>query len=52
MFHELCPEVGLRETRTVALPANSDFGLPADNYAFLERHYTLFRGKIDGKAAP
>ena len=38
MFHELCPEVGLRETRTVALPANSDLGLPADNYAFLEMY--------------
>lgn len=36
MFHELCPEVGLRETRTVALPAGSDLGLPADSYAFLE----------------
>ncbi len=38
MFHEICPEIGLRETRTVALTPNSDLGLPADNYAFLEMY--------------
>jgi hypothetical protein len=49
MFHEMCPEVGLRETRSVTLPANSAGGLPADDYAFLKRHYTVFRAQIDGK---
>jgi hypothetical protein len=38
MFHELCPEVGLRETRSVALSSGSGNGLPADNYAFLEMY--------------
>jgi hypothetical protein len=38
MFHEMCPEVGLRETRSVTLPSNSAGGLPADAYAFLEMY--------------
>ncbi len=38
MFHELCPEIGLHETRSVTLSANSDYGLPADSYAFLEMY--------------
>jgi len=38
MFHEVCPEIGLREIRTVTLTPNSDLGLPADNYAFLEMY--------------
>jgi hypothetical protein len=52
MFHVMCPEVGLHETRSVTLPANSADGLPADDYAFLERHYTMFRAKIAGHEAP
>lgn len=38
MFHELCPEVGLRETRTVTLKSNSGGDLPPDSYAFLEMY--------------
>lgn len=34
MFHEICPEIALAETRSIALLANSG--------------YTLFRGKIKG----
>ena len=30
MFHEMCPEIGARETRSFALAANSCYGLPAD----------------------
>jgi hypothetical protein len=40
MFHEMCPEVGLRETRSVTLPANSADGLLSDDYAFLEMYWT------------
>ncbi len=36
MFHEICTEIALRETRSVALPANSGYDLPADDYGFLE----------------
>ena len=38
MFHEICPEIGLRETRSVTLPANSGHDLPADDYGFLEMY--------------
>ncbi len=38
MFHEICPEIGFRETRSVTLPADSGHGLPADAYAFLEMY--------------
>lgn len=35
MFHEMCPEIGIRETRSVALSSGSGYGLPAGDYAFL-----------------
>jgi len=38
MFHEICPEIGFRETRSVALPANSGYDLPPDDYGFLEMY--------------
>jgi hypothetical protein len=38
MFHEICPEVGLRETRTVTLMPNSGGDLPPDSYAFIEMY--------------
>ena len=38
MFHEICPEIGFRETRSVTLPADSGHDLPADAYAFLEMY--------------
>lgn len=38
MFHEICPEIGIRETRTVKLPTNSGCDLPANDYAFLEMY--------------
>lgn len=37
MFHEMCPEIGFRETASVTLPEPAD-GLPADSYAFLEMY--------------
>lgn len=38
MFHEVCPEIGLQETRSIALPDDSGYNLPADDYAFLEMY--------------
>ena len=38
MFHEIYPEIGMRETRSVTLPANSGYDLPADDYGFLEMY--------------
>ena len=35
MFHEICPEISFRETRTITLLDNSGGDLPPDNYAFL-----------------
>ena len=32
MFHEICPEIGFRETRSVALPDGGD-DLPPDQAA-------------------
>lgn len=37
MFHEICPEIAFRETRSIELP-NSGGDLPPDNYAFLEMY--------------
>jgi hypothetical protein len=44
MFHEVCPEIGLHETRSVTLSANSDYGLPSDSYAFLDMR--CFAGRL------
>ena len=38
MFHEICPGIGLRETRSVTQLANSGHDLPADDYAFFEMY--------------
>ena len=38
MFHEICPEIGIQETRSIALSANSGYDLPPDDYAFLEMY--------------
>ena len=38
MFHEICPEISFRETRTITLLDNSGGDLPPDNYAFLEMY--------------
>ena len=38
MFHEICPEIGFRDTRSVTLSADDGHGLPADAYAFLEMY--------------
>jgi hypothetical protein len=38
MFHEICPEIAFRETRSIALSSGSDYGLPADDYGFLEMY--------------
>lgn len=37
MFHEICPEIGFHETRTVTLQTGWG-GLPADDYAFVEMY--------------
>jgi hypothetical protein len=36
LFHSRFPEVAERETRSISVFANSDVGLPAGNYGFLE----------------
>ena len=38
MFHEICPEIGIQETRSIALPTDSGYSLPPDNYGFLEMY--------------
>ena len=38
MFHEYCPEVGTEETRSITVLPDSDLGLPAGEYAFLEMY--------------
>jgi len=38
MFHEICPEIGFRETRSVTLSADDGDDLPADAYAFIEMY--------------
>lgn len=38
MFHEICPEVAFRETRSITMPDNSGYDLPPDDYAFLEMY--------------
>lgn len=32
MFHEICPEIAFRETRSITLPDNSGHDLPPDEY--------------------
>jgi len=44
MFHEICPEIAFRETRSITLPDNSS----PEYVERIKRHYALFRGKIDG----
>ena len=38
MFHEICREIGLKETRSITLLDNSGYDLPPDDYAFLEMY--------------
>ncbi len=38
MFHEICSEIGVRETRSIALPSNFGYDLPPDNSGFLEMY--------------
>ena len=38
LFHTRCPELAVRETRNITVLENSDLGLPADHYAFLEMY--------------
>ena len=38
MFHDICQEIALQETRSIALPSNSGYDLPADDYGFLEMY--------------
>ena len=35
-FYELCPDVARQETRTITLLQDSDLGLPAGDYTFIE----------------
>jgi hypothetical protein len=35
-FHELCPEIAERETRSITLLPGSEWGLPAAHYGFVE----------------
>lgn len=36
LFHDLCPEIAERETRTITLMPDADSTLPPADYAFLE----------------
>jgi hypothetical protein len=36
LFHDLCPEVAERETRTLTILPGSNTGLPTGHYSFLE----------------
>lgn len=38
MFHEICPEIGFRETTTVVVAPDSGDVLPAGTYVFLEMY--------------
>lgn len=38
MFHEMCPEIGVRETRSIALLDDSGYGLPSGDYGFIEMY--------------
>ncbi len=38
MFHEICPEIAVRETRSIALTEDFHKDLPSDDYAFLEMY--------------
>lgn len=35
-FHELYPQIAEKETRIITLFGNNEFGLPADDYLFVE----------------
>lgn len=38
MFHEICPEIAFRETRSITLSDNSGYDLPTDGYVFWEMY--------------
>jgi len=38
MFHQYFPEIAKRETRSVTILHDSDYGLPAGSYGFLEMY--------------
>lgn len=38
MFHEICQEIAVSETRSIALPTDAGYDLPADDYGFFEMY--------------
>lgn len=38
MFHDVCPQVGFREIRSITLADDSGYDLPPGEYAFLEMY--------------
>ncbi|MDI6741010.1 MAG: hypothetical protein QME74_11700 [Candidatus Edwardsbacteria bacterium] len=38
LFHDFFPELAERETRSITILPGSEFGLPADDYGFLEMY--------------